>query len=485
MRYLIPIYLLALSLSSMAAAPIVIWPPPPQAPAGTPIASFPTVRTDWLGRFQANIDQARATHADLIFDGDCITDFWQRDNVFQKRYANYHAANFAIDWDHVQNVLWRVQHGELEGLAPKLIVVALSTHNNGGYSATDFAAGIKALVAAYRQAAPNAHVLLLGIFPTGATPDDGMRMRIKDVNQAISQLGDANVTFLDLGPKFLRPDGTLATDLLKDDATATPAGYAVWADAIQPIINQYCPATSASASDTASAHVIPITPVTPITWPLPPIPPGSQETTYPVPRTDWYTRYQGNLDKLPAGPYDLVFDGDSITDNWQGPGQDVWKQRYGAIKAIDIAIGGDQVQHLLWRVQHGDLEGQNPKLIVLMIGTNNGGQPPQDIAAGIKVLLGEYETRCPAAHILLLGVFPRGPEANTSTHQWVQQINAILSTYDSDPRVTYMDIGQKFLQPDGTLTAEIMPDFLHPSAKGYVIWADAIAPVIAKYFPAK
>jgi lysophospholipase L1-like esterase len=483
MRFLIPIYLLALSLSSMAAAPIVIWPAPQQAPPGVPIASFPTVRTDWLGRFQANMDQARATHPDLIFDGDCLTDLWQRDNIFQKRYAAYHAANFAIDWDHVQNVLWRVQHGELEGLNPKLIVVTVSMHNNGGYSAPDVIAGIKALVAAYRQSAPDAHVLLLGLFPAGAAPSDPMRGKVKEINQGISQLGsDSHVTFMDLGPKFLQPDGTLGTDLLHDDAMATPQGYALWADAIQPIVDQYCPA---NGSGTASGNVIHITPITPITWPLPPIPPGTQETTYPMPRTDWYTRYQGNLDKLPSGPYDLVFDGDSITDNWQGPGQDVWKQRYGSIKAIDIAIGGDQVQHLLWRVQHGDLDGQNPRLIVLMIGTNNGGQPPKDIAAGIKLLLGEYETRCPAAHILLLGVFPRGPEANTSTRQWVQQINAIISTYSSDPRVTYMDIGEKFLQPDGTLTAEIMPDFLHPSAKGYVIWADAIAPVIAKYFPPK
>ncbi len=164
-------------------------------------------------------------------------------------------------------------------------------------------------------------------------------------------------------------------------------------------------------------------------------------------------------------------------------GKDVWKAHYGAIKAADFGISGDQVQHVLWRLQHGELEGQNPKLIVLMIGTNNHGEDPKEIADGIKLLLNEYETRCPNAHILLLGVFPRGAAPNNPLRAWVAKINSIISTYDDGKRVTYLDIGDKFLHPDGTLTKEIMPDFLHPSPKGYEIWADAIQPVIDKYFP--
>jgi lysophospholipase L1-like esterase len=223
-----------------------------------------------------------------------------------------------------------------------------------------------------------------------------------------------------------------------------------------------------------------------LTWPVPTPPPGTTRATYPVPRLDWIGRFQGNLDKLKSGPYELIFDGDSITDNWQGPGKEVWKARYGALKAADFGIGGDQVQHVLWRLQHGELDGQNPKLIMLMIGTNNGGEDPKEIADGIKLLLNEYETRCPDAHILLLGVFPRGNDADPRTKQgrdWIAKINTLISTYDDGKRVTYLDIGAKFLTPEGTLTAEIMPDYLHPSAKGYQIWADAIQPVIDKYFP--
>jgi len=220
-----------------------------------------------------------------------------------------------------------------------------------------------------------------------------------------------------------------------------------------------------------------------VVWPQPAKPADTPIACFPAPRVDWFVRFQTNLDKLKNGPYDFIIDGDSITDRWQTIGPDVWKAHFGAIKMADFGISGDQVQHVLWRLQHGELDGQNPKLIMLMIGTNNRAQDPKEIADGIKLLLNEYETRCPAAHILLLGVFPRGAAANNPDRPWIAKINSIISTYDDGKRVSYLDIGNKFLQPDGTLTAEIMPDFLHPSVKGYEIWADAVQPIIAKYFP--
>jgi len=220
-----------------------------------------------------------------------------------------------------------------------------------------------------------------------------------------------------------------------------------------------------------------------VIWPLPQAPAGTARATYPVPRLDWLARFQSNLDKLKTGPYDLILDGDSITDFWQARGLDVWKKHFSSIKMADFAISGDQVQHVLWRLQHGELAGQNPKLIMLMIGTNNRGEDPKEIADGIKLLLNEYETQCPNAHILLLGVFPRSAKATDPDRAWIAKINSIISTYADDKRVTYLDFGAKFLQPDGTLTPDIMPDMLHPSPAGYEIWANAIQPVVDQYFP--
>jgi len=481
--YLIPAFLLAFTVAAVAE-PIVLWPMP-QPPAGTPVDAFPLPHVGSLYRLQQNIFEARRHPVDLIFDGDSVTDFWRNggNTVWQQRYGALNAVNFAISWDLVQNCIWRLEHGQLDGLHPKLAVLLFGSDNTPANSASDVAAGITAAVADYRKSCPDTHILLLGILPRSARPADLIRARITQVNQLISKLDDgAHVTFMDIGPKFLQPDGTISKELMADFVHPTAKGYQIWADAIQPVIDQYCPKSAVSAARTAAGPAV-STNTEAVTWPLPTPPPGTVVTTFPVPRVDPLERFLQNCAKLKDGPNDLVFDGDSITDNWQRSGHDVWAQRYGAIKAIDIGIGGDQTQHVLWRVQHGDLEGQNPKLIVLMIGTNNGGRNPADICAGIKLILNEYESRCSNAHILLLGVFPRDHVAKSPSRDWIKKINRILATYDDGKRVTFMDIGAKFLDPDGTLSAEIMPDFLHPSAKGYVILADAIQPMIDQYFP--
>jgi lysophospholipase L1-like esterase len=480
--FLVPAILLALSVAAVAE-PLVLWPVP-KAPAGTPVDVYPLPRYDWLANFAGRLDLAKKGGYDLVFDGDSITDFWlgRGKAVWDAHYVPLHAIDFGISGDRTEHLLWRLDRGQVDGLHPKLVVIMIGTNNMGANTAEEIAAGDKAIVAEYRKRLPDAHILLLGIFPRSEKATDPVRAKIAQVNQIISKLDDGkHVTYLDIGAKFLEPDGTLTREIMPDFLHPSEKGYQIWADAIQPVVDQYCPKSAASTATTPAPAES--TPMETITWPLPPVPAGTPTTIFPAPRADWFGRFAGNLDKLKNGPYDLVFDGDSITDNWQGPGHDVLAQRFAGIKVLDIAIGGDQTQHVLWRLQHGDLEGQNPKLIMLMIGTNNGGRNPADIAACIKTIIGEYETRCPNAHILLLGVFPRGAEAKSGSREWIANINKILATYDDGKKVTFMDIGAKFLQPDGTLTKEIMPDFLHPSAAGYTIWADAIQPVIDQYFP--
>ena len=226
-----------------------------------------------------------------------------------------------------------------------------------------------------------------------------------------------------------------------------------------------------------------------VLFPIPAIPAGVNSAVYPAPRDDWFVKFQGNLDRTRGQQYDLLFDGDSITDFWQTRGKEVWAQHYGDRKAIDFGISGDRTENLLWRLQQGQVDGLDPKLVVLMIGTNNIGresnkQSIDQIAEGVKAVVAQYEERCPHAHILLLGVFPRSANAKDDLRTKVAALNGKISSPNDGARVTYLDIGQKFLQPDGTLTTDIMVDLLHPSPKGYAIWADAIQPVIDKYCPA-
>jgi lysophospholipase L1-like esterase len=228
----------------------------------------------------------------------------------------------------------------------------------------------------------------------------------------------------------------------------------------------------------------------PAIWPMPSpfpvIPKDANTATYPAPRMEWFERVVDNVAQArkKADSINLIFEGDSITDAWQGTGREVWAQHYAKLGAFDFGIGGDRTQHVLWRLAQGQAEGTHPKLIALLIGTNNlGANTDSQIADGVKEIINTYQTRCPNAVILLQGIFPREEKP---THPWrarIKAINEMISKFADGKKVVYLDFSDKFLNPDGTMSPEIMPDFLHPSAKGYKIWADAIQPVIDKYFP--
>ena len=191
------------------------------------------------------------------------------------------------------------------------------------------------------------------------------------------------------------------------------------------------------------------------------------------------------------GEAQLVFLGDSITHAWESPkrGKEVWEKYWAPLKAANFGISGDRTEHVLWRLDHGNFDGLKPKAIVLMIGTNNTGHQgrkqkelndavyqctAQQAAEGVKAILAKLKAKCPTAKILLLAIFPRGANAEDKMRQQNEATNAIINGFADDKTVFFMDIGAKFLQPDGTLSKEIMPDLLHPNEKGYEIWTEAI-----------
>jgi lysophospholipase L1-like esterase len=193
-------------------------------------------------------------------------------------------------------------------------------------------------------------------------------------------------------------------------------------------------------------------------------------------------RHEKFLAIAKKGDVDVLFLGDSITQGWGNNA--AWKKYFEPLKAANFGIGGDRTEHVLWRITEGkELEGIKPKVAVLMIGTNNvGGSSAEDIAAGVKAIVEQLHKAQPQMKVLLLGVFPRSgkkPSDPTKVAPAEQQpkikaINDIIAKLDDGKTVVYMDIGGKFLDKDGNLPKEIMPDFLHLSAKGYDIWAEAI-----------
>ena len=209
--------------------------------------------------------------------------------------------------------------------------------------------------------------------------------------------------------------------------------------------------------------------------------PGS--ALIPATRTNpanWMARHEGFVAQAKKGGVDILFMGDSITDNWRSKGVNVWNKCYAPRHAANFGIGGDRTQHVLWRIEHGELDGIKPKVTVLMIGTNNSNSDPADeIAKAIKLILDDIHARIPDTKILLLAVFPRNkPTDKPEQMEKIHQVNDLIAKYDDGKTVKFLDIGPKFLGPDGKVPADIMADFLHPSEKGYQIWADAMNPTL-------
>ncbi|WP_367873547.1 sulfatase/phosphatase domain-containing protein [Luteolibacter sp. Populi] len=196
----------------------------------------------------------------------------------------------------------------------------------------------------------------------------------------------------------------------------------------------------------------------------------------------WKPRHQQKVSLAKQGGHNLVFIGDSITQGWEGHGKATWEKYYTGRKALNLGFSGDRTEHVLWRLMNGELEGVDPKLFVIMIGTNNTGHrqdPPEQTADGIKLILELLQDRKPDAKILLLSVFPRDEKPDGKLRQINNGINERIKTFAVGDKIQWLDVSGTFLAADGTLPAATMPDFLHPQAAGYEMWAKAMESKIA------
>jgi len=213
--------------------------------------------------------------------------------------------------------------------------------------------------------------------------------------------------------------------------------------------------------------------------------------TAPYTKTAWPARHQAKLAEKSSRKIDLVFLGDSITECWEKKGKqggtEAWQTYYAKRNALNLGFSGDRTEHVLWRLQHGEIDRISPKVLVLMIGTNNTGQldgkqPATATAAGVKAILNEIRTRCPQTKILLLGVLPRSEKGSDALRLHNDQVNDLIKEFGKLPQVTYLDIGSHFLRSQGdgkTLNTGLMPDKLHPWRDGYFVIAKAIEPTLA------
>ncbi|MEH6608495.1 MAG: GDSL-type esterase/lipase family protein [Halioglobus sp.] len=211
--------------------------------------------------------------------------------------------------------------------------------------------------------------------------------------------------------------------------------------------------------------------------------PGVIAATSPNPSKArwWLKRHKKKVTQAAQGRAEFVMIGDSLVHNFEKKGMRIWTLFYGRYQPLNLGFNRDATENAIWRIENGELDGISPKLIVIMIGTNNGGlrfDPAEQTADGIQLLIQTIQSRQPASQILLLGVFPRGALPTHPLRILNAEVNALLPGLANELGVHYLDISPKFLDQNGVLQKTIMHDFLHPTIKGYQLWAESIAPVV-------
>ena len=225
------------------------------------------------------------------------------------------------------------------------------------------------------------------------------------------------------------------------------------------------------------------------TLPMPASSAESPSPLAPVPREQpqwWRQQYEQQVEQVKNNPCGVLFLGDSITDYWKREGKQVWEKAFKPFHPCNFGISGDQTTNLIYRITDSGIPAQTePKLCIVMIGTNNtghfkGGEAPEKTAMGILGAVQHLLVRFPDTHVLLLGIFPRGTGPQDKLRQHNDKINAVLAQCKL-PRTTYANINKRFLDPSGKLLPGISRDNLHFTEKGYAIWADAVLPYMKKY----
>jgi beta-glucosidase len=206
----------------------------------------------------------------------------------------------------------------------------------------------------------------------------------------------------------------------------------------------------------------------------------------PKRETDRFLRlHESFLARGKAGPIGVLFVGDSIVNHWRiAPA--IWDKYFGKYQPANFGIPGDMTQNVIWRLDHGEFDGIHPKVVVFMLGTNNtSGNTAAEIFAADKKIIDGIRAKIPETKVLLLGIFPREARKQESSTPApsplmtvIHAVNAQLATLDDGHNVRYLDLGPKFIGPDGQISAAIMADGVHPTVAGFQVWADAMQPLL-------
>jgi lysophospholipase L1-like esterase len=555
--------------------------------------------TSWLDTHAKLVGYVQANRGpiDILLVGDSITQQWGSpldtgvlNTAWKRRFGDYKTINIGIGGDKTQNVLWRLDHGGVEGLQPRLVIVMIGNNNmfftpETGVEAA--AEGVRACADNLRRKFPDAELIVAKILPCHS-PQERFYQDIRKTNVALDTLGldrDPNVTVIDLTSDFVNEDGTLRQPLFTSDGIhLSAAGYDKYAERLAPLVEKSLggkglggevamppkgtqgvkpPGRSVdpSAVHDAKPTGVKVAPLsatlaeylsrpTPQTedgeglvypyapynegkmdpktrgWPLndeerkwvakgeyyrkpghevqkhlPEMWPVTPTAAHWQPKDGgegnaWVGHHATCVEKLqgPGDRIDVLLIGDSITQGWGGGWdgakfQPAWGERFGELRTVNLGIGGDRSENVLWRLDHGALDGVEPKVIVLMIGVNNAplvhanGVPAAAVALGIRLCVDNIRLRTPSSRVIVVKPLP----AFDPTREVGAAIGAINAALDEiglakDDHVEVLDLSEDFIDDLGSLRGELYSDgHLHLGAAGYEVLAKRLQPQIEKW----
>ena len=446
---------------------------------GTAKVTTAALNLQWSQRIQEKKEQAEKEGKDiqLVLVGDSITHFWENPSRgflsggqdAYKELSKYHPLNLGFAGDRTEHTLHVIKDaGIFKLIEPKYVTLMIGTNNFGTHEAevAGTAEGIRQCVLAIKEQAPKAKILLYGIFPRG----DGLGDKCATTNAIIKDFADGKTVFYeDLTPKFTDEKGNLIHGVMNSDRLhPAEKGYQIWLDSIKAFIAD-CESPLGKTVLGAEEDF------------------GYQLVTTPQLSQNYVQRIQEKTAQAEKEGKDIKFVmvGDSITHFWEQAGSEVYNANYAKYHPLNLGFAGDRTQNILYVIEKTDIFSKiDPQLVMLLIGVNNFGWNqggPIATADGIRLCVRALKKKAPNAKILLLGIFPSGNTPNDQNRAKISATNEIIRKFADNETIFYEDLGPKFLTKDGILERDIMADFLHPTAKGYQIWADAIRPYVEKY----
>ena len=431
---------------------------------------------------------------DLIMIGNSITNNLEKPDfqlVWNQFFAPRKALNLGFSGYRTENILWNIQNGELEGQSPKVVILEIGTNNIDEknyptrHTAGQLAGGIEAIVRLLRQKLPETKIVVMRCFPGcyGGPNPTSHRAILERASDIVSRLADGkHVFYCDVNHVFLNMDGSINHEMMPDWLHPSPAGAKAWAQAMEPLLSELMGDKSLDTDIPANTAIVPVSKL--------------EEDSY-----NWWSRHAEVLQVKDSINPEIVLIGNSITHFWGGEprrrdnkgayrasnGPQAWSSVFENRRVLNLGFGWDRTQNVLWRLDHGELDGLHPRTVIIHIGTNNTSQTENarmntasEIVDGISAICLRVRSKVPGAKIILMKIFPREENPTHPRRVLINEINRQLDVFAKDEKITLLDIGPKMLTPDGRLTKEIANDYCHPTEKGYQIWADAIRPFITQ-----